>query len=357
MRGSVSKYQIVLKQKQKKRLLRVVRRRTPSHWMVARAKVVLLSGERKSIKEVCAALSLDHQVVRRWRKRFIEKGVDGLRDRPRSGRPSAIQRQVWQKIATLVVQPPTKFGLPLARWSVRELSTFLDQRYGWQVSAASVCRFLRSMALKPHRVKYWLNPKDPEFDEKAARICELYLSPPPKTTVLCLDEKPGIQALQRLHPGYPMRSGRSRRVEFEYKRRGTRCVFAAFNVRTGHVIAEVTPDRKIPRVLAFLDRIYAAYSRGKIVIITDNIATRRGKDAKAWLATHRRATFVYTPFHGSWLNQVEIWLGILTAKCLRGRSFNSTLALSAAIRAFVRRWNRDMARPFKWTYSGRVLAA
>ena len=154
-----------------------------------------------------------------------------------------------------------------------------------------------------------------------------------------------------------MRPGRPRKDEFEYKRKGTRCVFAAFNIRTGHVIADVTPNRKIPRVLSFLNRIYAAYPRGKIVMVTDNIHTRRGKDAKAWLASHRRASFVFTPYHGSWLNQVEIWLGIMTGKCLRGRSFESTRALAAAIRAFVRRWNREMARPFNWTYSGRVLHA
>jgi transposase len=154
-----------------------------------------------------------------------------------------------------------------------------------------------------------------------------------------------------------MRQGRVRRVEFEYRRCGTRCVFAAFNVRTGEVIAEVTADRKIPRVLDFLDRIYAAYPRGRIVMITDNIHTRRGKDAKAWLASHHRASFVFTPYHGSWLNQVEIWLGIMTRKCLRTRSFESTRALANAIRAFVRRWNRELAKPFNWTYSGRVLHA
>lgn len=357
MRGSVSKYQIVLKRKQRKRLQAVVRRRTPSHWRVIRAKVVLLSAEQMPIAEICAALSLDQQVVRRWRKRFIAGGVDALKDRPRTGRPAEIPTKVWQKIATLVVQPPTKFGLPLARWSVRELSALLQERYGWQVGRTSVSRFLRSMALKPHRVKYWLNPKDPDFDEKAARICDLYLSPPPKTTVLSVDEKPGIQALKRLRPAIPMRSGRPARVEFEYKRRGTRCLFAAFNIRTGHVIAQVTPDRKLPRVHAFLDRVYAAYPRGKIIIITDNITTRTGRNARMWLDTHPRASFVHTPYHGSWLNQVEIWFGIMTSKCLRHRSFESTHSLSAAIRAFVKRWNRDMARPFNWTFTGRVLHA
>jgi transposase len=264
---------------------------------------------------------------------------------------------VWQKVATLVVQPPTKFDLELARWSLRELSLFLWRRWGWRVSRSSLSRFLRSMALKPHRIKYWLNPTDPDFDEKAAVICKLYLDPPPGTVLLSVDEKPGVQALSRKHPTIPMAPGRLARVEFEYKRHGTRNVFAAFNVRTGQVLVEVTADRKLPRVIAFLNLICATYRRGRIVIITDNINTRKGPDARAWLAAHSRVSFVFTPFHGSWLNQVEIWFSILNAKCLKGRAFSSVRDLAAAIRRFADRWNREMAHAFEWTYTGKVLHA
>ena len=209
MRGSVSKYRIVLNRKRRRRLECIVRRRTPSHWLVSRARIILLSATGMAVKDVAASLSVDTQVVRRWRKRFIAGGVEGLRDRPRSGRPVTIAPKVWEKIATLVVQPPTKFGLSLGRWSVRELCAYLERRYKMSVSPSSVSRFLRSMALKPHRVKYWLNPSDPDFDEKAARICKLYLSPPPRTTVLCIDEKPGIQALARRYPGAADEAGAS----------------------------------------------------------------------------------------------------------------------------------------------------
>jgi transposase len=146
-------------------------------------------------------------------------------------------------------------------------------------------------------------------------------------------------------------------VEFEYKRNGTRNIFAAFNIRTGQVLTDVTPDRAIPRVLAFLDRIVATYPRGRIILVTDNINTRRGPAAKAWLARHRRVSFLFTPFHGSWLNQVEIWFGILSGKALRGRYFDSVGALSRAVKKFVACWNQKLARPFNWTYTGRVLAA
>lgn len=357
MRGTVSKYRVALKPKQRRRLSKVVARRKPSHWLVIRARVVLMAGAGRSIFEICAALSLDRQVVRRWCKRFLLFGFEGLRDRARSGRPPLLKPTLWQKAATVIVQPPTKFGLPFSRWSVRELSRFLLDRYAMGVSRSSLSRFLRAMSLKPHRLKYWLNPADPDFDRKAAAICEIYVAPPPKTTVLCVDEKPGIQALSRRFATLPMRPRRPARIEFEYRRHGTRNVFAAFNIVTGQVLVHVTEDRATPRVLDFLDDIVRVYRRGPILIITDNIHTRRGEPARRWLEHHPRVSFVFTPYHGSWLNQVEIWFGILTSKCLRARSFRGVASLTDAIYAFVEHWNARMAKPFEWTYTGKVLAA
>jgi transposase len=325
--------------------------------MVVRAKVILASAKGLSLGEICKMYSLDHQFVRRWVKRYIADGYDGLKEQKRTGRPTTIQPRVLQKIATLVVQLPEKFGLPLTRWSVRELSAFVHRRYGWTVSPASVSRFLRSMALKPHRVRYWLNPSDPDFDKKAARICKLYISPPAGTTVLSIDEKPGIQALRRIHPTRPLRPGKPTRVEFEYERKGTRNLFAAFNIKNGQVLVWSTPDRSIPWVLSFLDQLLRWVRRGPIVIITDNISTRTGNAAKQWLAKHPRVRFVFTPKHGSWLNQVEIWFSILTSKALRHRSFDSLRALDNALYRFARYWNNSLARPFEWTYTGKVLKA
>jgi len=357
MRGRLPKYRVRLKAKHLKRLKALVRRRSPEHWMVQRAQIVLLSHRGFRIRQICDALTVDHQVVRRWLKRFIEHGFDGLKDQDRPGRLPIIKPVVWQKVATIVVQLPERLGVPLARWSVRELSKFLQERYGWQVSRSSLSRFLRSMALQPHRVRYWLNPEDPEFDRKAAKICKLYVSPPANATVLSLDEKPGIQALRRKHPTRPLRPGRPTRVEFEYERKGTRNLFAAFDIKTGQVLVWSTPSRAIPWVLSFLDQILQWVRRGPIVIITDNISTRTGDDARRWLAQHPRVRFVFTPKHGSWLNQVEIWFSILTGKALRCRSFDTLRALDNALYAFARYWNRDLAHPFKWTYTGRVLNA
>jgi transposase len=357
MRGTVSKYAVTLKGKARRRLECVVRRRSPSHWLVSRARIILLSAGGAGIAAVAEALSVDRQVVRRWRKRYLERGFEGLRDRSRSGRPKVIGREVWQKVATLVVQSPSKFGLPHARWSVRDLSLFLFRRNRWSVSRSSLSRFLRSIALKPHRVRYWLNPADPDFDRKAAAICDLYIHPPADTVVLCIDEKPGVQALSRRFRTMPPRRGRVARVEFEYRRHGTRNIFAAFNVRSGHVLVEVTEDRTTPRVISFLDAILRHYRSGRVVMVTDNIQTRRGPAAQAWLARHPRVSFLFTPFHGSWLNQVEMWFGILSRKALRNRSFSSLEALDDVVYAFATYWNEREARPFRWTYTGKPLAA
>lgn len=357
MRGSVSKYEITLKRPVKRRLAWLVRKRTTPHAIIQRARILLLSADGHSIADTCDILSMDRQVVRRWRKRFIEEGEHALKDHTRSGRPKEIGAKVWEKVATLIVQPPENFKLALNRWSVRELSRFIDERFGWRVSRSSLSRFLRSMALKPHRIRYFLNQTDPDFDKKARRICRLYISPPAGVAVLSLDEKPGVQVKSRRHPTLPMQPGKVERVEFEYKRHGTRNIFAAFDIRTGEVIVEVTKDRKVPRVIAFLDLVRKRYPRGRVIIITDNINTRRGPDAKAWIKRHPRFQFVFTPYHGSWLNQVEIWFSILSRKCLRGASFDAPRKLAAAVYRFVKRWNRKLAKPFEWTYTGRVLQA
>jgi transposase len=183
-----------------------------------------MASERRTIAAICCALSLDREVVRRWCKRFVEKGFDGLKDRLRAGRPRQLTPTIWQKAATVIVQPPVKFGLPFSRWSMRELSRFLADRYGLRVSRSSLSRFLRAMSLKPHRIKYWLNPKDPDFDRKAAIVCKIYVAPPPE----------GDRALHRRETGHSsaiaslrdMRAGRIARVEFEYRSHGTRNLFA-----------------------------------------------------------------------------------------------------------------------------------
>lgn len=292
MRGSVAKYQIRLKRKQKRWLEAVIRRRNIGHWLVLRARIVLESRDGRRVCETARVLAIDEQRVRRWRKRFLKGGGKALKDRQRGGRPRSIPMKTWQKLAIVVVQCPRDFGVALNRWTVRELSAFMARRYKIQISRSSVSRFLRGMALKPHRMRYWLNPEDPHFDEKAAKICKIYVSPPKGTTVLCIDEKPGVVLRTRKHPDRPMWIGRVLRREFEYQRHGTRCILAAFNIRNGRTLTWVTRNRKTKTVFEFLDRIRATYPRGPILLITDNISTRTGKAAKQWLKKHPRRELV-----------------------------------------------------------------
>ena len=357
MRGRISKYLVFLNTKKRRQLERVVRRRSVQSWRVQRAQIILVSNGGKSIESVCNALTLDRQVVRRWRKRFLEGGMDALQDKPKTGRPEEIDEKIWRKTATLIVQSPTKFGIEQGRWTVRLMRDYLWEKYSWEVSRSAINRFLKKMALKPHRIKYWLNPADPDFDEKALKICEIYLNPPKGKTVLSIDEKPGVQALSRKYPDIQIRSGTVRRVEFEYRRNGTRNIFAAFNIRTGQVVAQVTKRRKTEDVVKFLDLLASVYRKHPVMIITDNISTRRSPGTREWMAAHPRFSFVFTPKHGSWLNQVEIWFSILTSQCLKNRSFTSTRKLANAIMRWVKRWNEELAHPFQWTFTGKVLHA
>lgn len=355
MRGRISKYLIFLNTKKRRQLERVVRRRSVHSWRVQRAKIILVSNGGKSIDFVCNTLTLDRQVVRRWRKRFLEGGIDALQDKPKTGRPEEINEKIWRKTATLIVQSPTKFGIERSRWTVRLMRDYLREKYSWEVSRTAINRFLKKMALKPHRIKYWLNPTDPDFDEKALKICEIYLNPPKGKTVLSIDEKPGVQALSRKYPDINMRPGIVRRVEFEYRRNGTRNIFAAFNIRTGHVTVQVTKRRTAEDVVIFLDLISTTYKKYAVVMITDNIRTRMAPVTKEWMKAHPRFSFVFTPKHGSWLNQVEIWFSILTSQCLKQRSFTSTRKLANAIMRWVKRWNEELAHPFQWTFTGRTM--
>lgn len=325
--------------------------------MVQRARIVLLAHDGRSVQEICASLSVDCQVVRRWLKRYGVAGFDGLKEARRSGRPAEIEAQVWQKLATLVVQSPEKFGLPLVRWSVRALEDFVARRHGWRVSRASVSRFLRSMALKPHRVRYWLNPSDPDFDKKAAVICRLYVSPPAGATVLSLDEKPGVQALRRTHRALRYAPANRRGWSSSTSDMGHATSSPRSTSRQATSLPGSPPTEAHRTCSRFLDNLARFYRRGPLIIITDNISTRTGDECANWLAKHPRVRFVFTPKHGSWLNQIEIWFGILTRSALRHASFDGVAALARAINRFTKHWNEVSGHPFEWTYTGKVLKA
>jgi transposase len=231
-----------------------------------------------------------------------------------------------------------------------------------EVSASQVGRILDEADIKPHRVKMWCHSTDPNFQEKMRGIVRLYVKRRKGEPVLCIDEKTGMQALSRSRALQPASPGRSARYEFDYKRNGTRCLFACFNVATGRVLGRCTTNRKRPDFFSFMDLVAATYRQRRVHVVLDNlnthIDTSQGAFVTEWNRQHgNRFVFHYTPTHGSWLNQVELWFGIVGKRVLRYGNYRSPDELVAAILAFIDTWNESEAHPFRWTYTGHPLVA
>jgi transposase len=241
-----------------------------------------------------------------------------------------------------------------AVWTLATLADALHLETGVRIGKSEVWRILNGGDIRPHRVRLWLHSPDPEFRPKIARICDLYTSPPDGATVLCVDEKPGMQALTHRHPMREARRGVAGRKEFEYRRQGTRTLIASFNIRTGEVLARCGPRRTAKDLLAFMERVAAHHPVGPVYIVWDNLNIHHGDRWREFNERHGgRFHFVHTPLHASWANQVEIWFGILSRRVLKHGSFSSAAALTAEVRAFISYWNRVEAHPFRWTFRGR----
>lgn len=208
----------------------------------------------------------------------------------------------------------------------------------------------------------WCHSEDPHFQEKLRDIIKLYLETAQREPVLCVDEKSGMQALSRARGLIGPRRGVAGRLEYEYRRQGTRCLFACFNVATGQVVSRLGPTRKRKDFLSFMDLVAGHYRQARVHVVLDNLNTHRDTSAGAfisrWNRRHsNRFLFHYTPTHGSWLNQVELWFSILTRRVLRYGSFATAEDLVEKVQAFIEQWNEREAHPFRWTYKGLPLVA
>ena len=245
-----------------------------------------------------------------------------------------------------------------SHYSVRDLARLVEGRGEiLTMSPATVQRILAALVLKPHRLRYFLTRTDPQFEEKMAEILDLYLHPPRHSRILCLDEKTGIQALERLHPTLPLRPGWVERPEFEYVRHGTVNLFTAFDVGTGEVFAQCYQRHTNLEFRHFLRALRARDPDSRWHLIVDNAGFHKKQAVLDWCAAQRpKVTLHWLPTHGSWLNQVEIWFSILSRKCLRRASVCSTQDLRDLIHRFIKTWNTHFAHPFEWTYTGKPLA-
>lgn len=326
---------------------------------VLRAKAILGLAEDPCLSRVAQQLGVHRKSVTRWRDRFRAKGVEGLKDAPRPGRSPVIDAVTRCELIAMACAKPSDFGVPhRQRWTYDVLhKAFLEQHpEAYPVSRTSVIRILNAKGLRPHRIYYWLHSRDPLFREKVTEICGLYLRPPLGAAVLCVDEKPGIQALARKSPTKVPTVDHAGRFEHEYIRNGTRKLIAAIDVRSGEVYGEVRPTRTAQDLVEFMEELAQRYPNGDVHIIWDNLNIHfDGKD-KRWTKFNERHDgrfhFHYTPLHASWVNQIECWFSVLQRRVIRHNSFESLEALDEALLAFIDYWNRHEKKPFRWTFKG-----
>jgi transposase len=316
------------------------RRRTTAQGLAMRARIVLTCAAGGSNTEVAERLQLNRSTVATWRARFVRDRLDGLSDEPRPGRPRTItDDQVEHVVVTTLETTPAG----ATHWSTRSLAA----QTGMTQSAVS--RIWRAFGLKPHRVDTFKISKDPLFVDKVRDVVGLYLDPPAKAVVLCVDEKTQIQALDRSAPVLPMLPGVPERQSFDYVRHGTTSLFAALEVATGQVISAVKRRHRHQEFLAFLRTIDNNVPTGLDVhVILDNLSTHKTPAVKSWLLKHPRFHLHFTPTSSSWLNLVERFFAEITVKLLRRGVHRSVTALEKDIRGWIQHWNTD-PKPYVWT--------
>ena len=348
-RGRVAAVAIELSEAERCELEGLANRRKTAQGLARRARIVLAAAEGLQNKQIVAHLGIDANTVSKWRRRFAEKRCEGLYDEPRPGAPRKIGDEAIAETIrkTLEETPPNA-----THWSLRSMA----RATGYAPS--TIHRIWKAFALQPHRSETFKLSTDPLFVEKVRDIVGLYMAPPARALVLCVDEKSQIQALDRSQPLLPMRPGQPERRTHDYKRHGTTSLFAALDVASGKVIGKCYPRHRAREFLSFLREIDAAVPGDLDVhLVMDNYATHKTSAIRAWLAKRPHWHVHLTPTGASWINQVERFFADLTARQIRRGVHRSTAELEAAINAYIAATNAD-PKPFKWTKSpDDILAA
>jgi putative transposase len=331
---------LVLDPGQRSQLEAIAHSRSMPSGLVQRARIILLAAEGLSNTEIGDRLEFTRLSVGKWRQRFLAQGIQGLHEELRPGRPRTISDE---NVAALIRKTLNTKPKDATQWSVRTMA------HATGVSFSTVGRIWRAFGLQPHRQRHFKLSSDPFFVEKVRDIVGLYLNPPDKTMVLCVDEKSQIQALDRTQPMLPMGLGYVEGITHDYERHGTTTLFAALDIATGEVLTSCKPRHRHQEYLSFLKTIDANVPRSlDIHLVVDNYATHKHASVKRWLAAHPRYQVHYTPTSASWLNQVEIWFNIITQRAIRRGTFSSVKELVEKITRFVERYNKH-PHPFMWT--------
>jgi transposase len=316
------------------------RRRTSAQALALRSRIVLLAADGLKNTEIAARLGVTRPMVTKWRSRFAEHRLDGLSDEPRPGQPRTITDEQIEEVIVKTLETTPREA---THWSTRSMAREVG------LTQSAVHRIWKAFGLQPHRQETWKLSKDPLFVAKVRDVVGLYLNPPERAVVLCVDEKSQIQALDRSAPILPMLPGTPERATHDYKRAGTSSLYAALDLATGKVIGRlharhraiefkkflVTIDREVPDQLA-------------VHLVLDNSSTHKTPAIQKWLAAHPRFVLHFTPTSSSWLNLVERWFAELTSKKLRRGAHRSVRELNTDIRAWIETWNDD-PKPFVWT--------
>jgi transposase len=304
-----------------------------------RCRIVLAAADGEQSKAIAASLGCSMQTVGRWRGRFAERGIDALHDEPRPGQPRKLSDEDVERVIvkTLEEQP-----LDATHWSTRSMAaaTGLNQ--------TAVSRIWRAFGLKPHRAESFKLSPDPQFIDKVRDIVGLYLNPPDAAVVLCVDEKSGIQALDRSAPILPLMPGVPERQTHDYVRNGTTNLYAALDLASGQVIADMTPrhrSEEFQRFLNLIDKSVPVHL--DVHVVLDNSSTHKTPAIQRWLVRHPRFTMHFTPTYSSWLNLVERWFAELTTKWIKRSAHRSVRDLVASIRTWITNWNDD-PKPYIW---------
>lgn len=312
-----------------------------------RARIILKSSMNESADSIAASLGTSTNSVYKWRKRFLEAGLDGLLDLPRSGQPKKLSEADVKRVLKLTVE---RIPHEATHWSLRLMAKYAGVTT-WQVQ-----QIWKAADLKPHRIQTFKISNDPQFAEKVIDVVGLYMNPPDNAIVLSVDEKTQIQALDRTQPMLQLKPGQVERRTHDYKRNGTTSLYAAFNVLTGEVTGKVTSRHRAKEFLEFMRQIERSTPKDlDLHVILDNSSTHKTAEVNAWLEKHSRIKLHFTPTSASWLNAVEGWFGQLERRALYRGIFSSVKELKDEIQRFIRVHNAVCAKPFKWTKSAKTI--
>lgn len=319
-----------------------VRRPTTAQAMAIRARIILRCDEGWSNQDVADELGLNRVTVGKWRKRFLESGLDGLVDAPRPGAPRKITDEDVERVIAKTLEETPKHA---THWSTRSMAEATG------LSQSAISRIWRAFSLQPHRMETFKLSNDPLFVSKVRDIVGLYMDPPDKALVLCVDEKSQMQALERTQPLLPMRPGVPARHTHDYVRHGTTALFAALDAKTGKVIGTCSRRHRAAEFVKFLRLIDESVPMTLDVhLILDNYSTHKTLSVRRWLARHPRFHVHFTPTYSSWINLVESWFAVLTNRRLRRSSFRSTRQLEREVKQYINA-NNDSPTPFVWSKS------